>query len=42
MRLLLRRPLVRDVLIALGLAALIIVVFIVSADTTPTWIYQGF
>lgn len=39
---LLRRPLVRDALIALGLALLIVMLLIVSADTTPTWIYQGF
>jgi len=42
MRALLRRPFVRDGLIALGLAALIALLLIVSADTTPTWIYQGF
>lgn len=42
MRALFNRPLVRDVLIALGLALLISALLIATADTTPTWIYQGF
>lgn len=42
MRSLFRRPLVRDALIALGLALLLIALLIATADTAPTWIYQGF
>lgn len=37
-----RRLLSRETLIAIVLCAVILLVWIVTADTSPQWIYQGF
>ncbi len=37
-----RRWLTRENLLALGLCLLVILLLIVTADSAPRWIYQGF
>jgi hypothetical protein len=38
----LRRLLTRENLLALALCVIVILVIIVTADSSPQWIYQGF
>ncbi|MFO7320305.1 MAG: hypothetical protein DIU68_001115 [Chloroflexota bacterium] len=37
-----RKLLTRENLFALGLCILILLMIVVTADTAPRWIYQGF
>jgi hypothetical protein len=37
-----RKLLSRENLLALGLCAIVILLVVVTADTAPQWIYQGF
>lgn len=42
MKTILRKIFSRENLLALLLCLILVALTIVSADTTPTWIYQGF
>ena len=42
MKAMLRKLLTRENLFALGLGLLVILLLVVTADSAPQWIYQGF